>query len=249
MTPTPKASPTMEQLPELRRKTEAIARLLSGQLAEHFETLRPLFAPERIFGKCAGSKTDVPGTEKALADLQQSYRPFTAKPYDLPGTFDPSWLPLIGQTLALEPWDYEISVGGKTIHMTSPVKWAVVYRSNYTLAQVKRVLNGSEVGRLDFLRQSVVNALALVLALNRAPKIKDLFAHLHWSLQVETAPGLGGLPLVTATSILPSFRPADELILAATSFSGISAFIELIDIQAVHQVKDTLVVRIEEMLK
>src|SRR6266850_2316338 len=74
---------TLPELPELRRKTEAVSQFLRQQIATHLETLRPLFAPERIFGKSAGGKVDVPGAERALTELQQSYRPFSHKPYEL----------------------------------------------------------------------------------------------------------------------------------------------------------------------
>ena len=37
---------------------------------------------------------------------------------------------------------------------------------------------------------------------------------------------------------LPSFRPNDSLILKATSLSGVPAFIELVDIEAVRAMKD-----------
>ena len=57
------------------------------------------------------------------------------------------------------------------------------------------------------------------------------------------------LPLVTIASCLPSFRPADDLILAATAFSGIPAFIELIDVDAAHSLGDPFKARVEEMLK
>ena len=45
---------TLSELPELRRKTEAISRFLRDQIAAHLETLCPLFAVERILGKYAG---------------------------------------------------------------------------------------------------------------------------------------------------------------------------------------------------
>ncbi len=97
---------TLQELPEIRRKTEAIAKLLHEQLKQHLETLRPIFSPERIFGRHVGGKTDVPGAERALADLQQAYREFSAKPFDLPVDFDPLWLTLVGSKLELHPWDY-----------------------------------------------------------------------------------------------------------------------------------------------
>jgi hypothetical protein len=74
----------LQDLPELRRKTESVSRFLQAQIAAHLETLRPLFAPERIFGKLASGKVEVSGAERALAELQQSYKAFMRKPYDLP---------------------------------------------------------------------------------------------------------------------------------------------------------------------
>jgi hypothetical protein len=239
---------TLQELPELRRKTEAISQFLRQQVVLHFETLRPLIAPERIFGKLAGGKTEVTGAEMALSELQQAYRRFTSKPYDLPADFNPIWLTLVGNALELHPWEYVHPIGGKPISMSSPVRWVVNYRSNYNLAQVKNVLAGKEVPRLEYLRQFVVNALVLQLLLARTPGLKPLFADLRYDLKTETPADFGGLPVVTITSILTSFRPADDLILPATVFSGVPSFIELVDLETLREPKDVLRERIEELI-
>jgi hypothetical protein len=239
----------MGELPELRRKTENVSRFLREQIVSYLETLRPLFAPERIFGKHAGGKVDVPGTERALVELQQNYRPFTRKPYDLPEALDPNWLTLVGNALELHSWEYAHSVQGKTITMTSPVCWVVNYRTNYTLAQVTSVLGGKETVRPEYLRQFVVNALVLQLVLNRNPGLVQLFQDLRYDLKTETDPALKGLPIVTVTSCLTSFRPADDLIQAATAFSGVPAFIELLDLDAIQSHKDALRKKLDELLQ
>jgi hypothetical protein len=46
---------------------------------------------------------------------------------------------------------------------------------------------------------------------------------------------------------LPSFRPSDELLLTAVRISGVPAFIELIDINAVRSLEDPLRLRIEAL--
>jgi hypothetical protein len=66
---------------------------------------------------------------------------------------------------------------------------------------------------------------------------------------MEKSASLGELPLVTIRSCLSSFRPANSLILAVTRLSGVQAFIELIDIDAVHRLQDLLRLRIEEILR
>jgi hypothetical protein len=231
---------TLQDLPDLRRQTEAVSQFLRQQLSAHLETLRPVLAPERVFGKYAGGKTEVPGAERAVAELQQHYKPFTVKPYDLPADFDSNWLTLAGLALELHPWEYTHQAQGKAITILSPVRWAMNFRASYTLAQVRAVLAGKETPRLDYLRQFVVNALVLQLLLARLPGLAQLFADLRYTLKTETPAEWRGLPVVTITSCLPSFRPADDLILAATAFSGVPAFIELIDVDGLRSPPDPL---------
>ena len=239
----------LQDLPELRRKTEAVSRFLKDQMTAHLDTLRPLFAPERILGKYAGGKIEVNGAERALDELRQSYAPFTLKPYDLPQTLDLNWLTLVGNALDLHPWEYAHPMQGKSITMTSPIRWAVNYRASYTLAQVKNVLGGRETVRPDYLRQFVINTLVLQLVLARNPGLGRLFQDLRYELKTETPPDLKGLPIVTITSCLASFRPTDDLIQAATAFSGVPAFIELLALEAVQTPHDPLKDRLEELLK
>ena len=231
---------SLQDLPDMRRKTETVSRFLKEQIAAHLETLRPMFAPERIFGKYAGAKAESPGSDRAWTDLQQSYRAFTGKPFDLPETLDQNWLTLVGNNLELHPWEYLHEIQGKAITMTSPVCWAVNYRTNYSLANVKNVLAGKESVRLDYLRQFVVNTLVLQVAFNRSPGLAKLFQELRYELKIETHPELKKLPVLTISSCLTTFRPADALITAATAFSGVPAFIELIDIESIQSPADKL---------
>jgi len=240
---------TVQELPELRRKTEAVSQFLQKQLAAHLETLRPLTSPERVFGKLAGGKVDVAGAERALMELQQHYRPFASKPYDLPRDLDTNWLTLIGNALELHSWEYMHSVGDKPIAMTSPLRWVLNYKTNYSLAQVKKVLAGTETVRPEYLRQFVVNALVLQIMLARNPGLVQLFADLRYELKTEKPENLQDLPVVTIISCLPSFRPADDLIQSATAFSGVPAFIELADLDALKSPRDTLKEKLEEITR
>jgi hypothetical protein len=129
------------------------------------------------------------------------------------------------------------------------VRWVINFRSNYTLTQVKSVLAGKETVRQDYLRQFAVNALVLQLILARNPGLLRLFEDLRYELKTETLAELKGLPSVTITSCLASFRPADDLIAAATAFSGVPAFIELLNLDAVQTPKDVLKEKIEGLLK
>lgn len=244
---------TLQELPELRRKTEAVARLLQEQLRQHLETLRPLLSPDRVFGRHAGGKGEVSGADRALTELQQAYRDFSAKPFDLPVEFDPHWLTLVGNRLELSAWDYlhEATSGtdARPITMTRPLRWILCYSSNYSVAQAKQVLAGKEQRRPEYLRQFVVNALAMQLVVSRFPGLTQLFSDLRYELKTATSNELPKVPLVTMTSCLPSFRPADDLILAATAFSGVPAFIELVDLEAIKSPRDTLKEKLEELTR
>jgi len=244
---------TLQELPEIRRKTESIAKLLHEQLKQHLDTIRLLLGPERVFGKHAGGRSEVPGAERALNELQQAYKEFSGKPFDLPVEFDPHWLTLVGNRLDLHPWDYshdaKAGTESKSITMTSPLRWVVSYGSNYSVSQAKQVLAGKEARRPEYLRQFVVNALVLQLVVSRFPGLKQLFGDLRNDLSVAVSPELPKLPLVTVSSCLPSFRPADDLILAATAFSGVPAFIELVDLDQIKNPKDSLKEKIEELVR
>ena len=84
--------------------------------------------------------------------------------------------------------------------------------------------------------------------LARFPGIAQLLTDLRYDIQTEKSRALGALPLVTVRSCLPSFRPADNLMLTAVRFSGVPAFIELIDLEALSALPDPLKLRIEQIL-
>jgi len=244
---------TFQELTELRRKTEAVSKFLQEQLAAHLETLRPVLSPERVFSKFLGTKGDHTLSDRAFAQLQQNYRPFSTRPFDVPSDFDPHWLTLVGNRLALYPWEYtheaRTEQETKQITMASPVRWVVSFTSTYGLSQLRQGLAGKAERRVEHVRQFVVNALVTQIAINHAAGLGALLTDLRYQLQTEYAPDLPKLPLTAITFGLPSFRPPDDLILAATSFSGIPAFIELVDTDAAAGLQDPLKTRLQELVR
>ena len=152
----------------------------------------------------------------------------------------------------LYPWEYAYEAKGegepRTLTITSPVRWVLTYGSGYTLSQVRQALAGRHERRSDDIRQFVVNALAMNLFFAKYPGMAQLLSDLRYQVHVDKCPGLGALPFVTLNACLPSFRPADNLILMATRFSGVSNFVELVDVDAVNTLQDPLKSRIEELL-
>jgi hypothetical protein len=239
---------SLQDVPELRRKSERISDALRQQLVSHLEALRPIYTPERVFGKLAGGKIEVATADRALAELKEKYNPFSSKPYDLASGFDSSWLQLVGSVLDVYPWEYAHDVAGKTITMTAPMRWVINYKGSYSFGKVRAVLAGTEQSRPEFLRQYVVNALVLQSVLRVNPGLTTLFSDLRYELKTETPAELKGLPVVTVTSCINSFRPPDDIISAATAFSGVPAFVELVDLESVKSPRDTLKERIEQLI-
>jgi hypothetical protein len=249
----PSKALSFQELTELRRKTEVISKFLHDQLAGHLETLRPVLSPERVFGKHVSGRGDSASADRAYAQLLQQYKPFVVRPFDLPSEFDQHWLSLTGTRLSLYPWEYahQIASGGesKTISVASPVRWVVSYTSSYTLGQVRQALTGTGEARPEHVRQFVVNALVTQAMIAQSTGLASLFGDLRYQLRTEYAADLPKLPLTTITSIVPSSRPPDDMILAATGFSGVPAFVEVIDVGGLSSLDDPLKTRVEALLR
>jgi hypothetical protein len=246
-------SVTLAQLPDLRRKTDGLAKLLREQLTQYLETLRPLLAPERVFGKYAGGKVDSADSERALGEIQARYKEIAGRPFDLPVPFDPQWLSLVGNRLELYACEYVHSAGSggeaTAITMTSPVRWTVNYVSGATLTQAMQAMAGKDPRRQEGIRQFVVNALVSQAVMTRNPGVVRLLADLRYEARMEPCAGLNQLPLLTVSACVPSFRPPDELILAATGFSGVPAFIELIAVEGIHNLPDPMKERLAQVMR
>jgi hypothetical protein len=170
------------------------------------------------------------------------------KPFALPPELDEEALSHLDNRLELSPWEYAHEAKSvretKTITITSPGRWILTYSSGYTFSQVRQTLAEKEERRPDHLRQFVLNALVMGSVLAKYPGITQLLTDLRYQVHTERLPGLGELPLVTISSCMPSYRPSDDLILAATRLSGVPAFIELIDTEAIPTLPDPLKLRV-----
>ena len=244
---------TFQELPAARRTTEAISQYLQQRLSTYLDTLKALLAPERVFGKHVGGKGDVMGVDKAVNQVAQSYREVAGKPLELPREFDPEWLAGTGSRLELHRIEYVHTASAnntaKPIHITSPVRWILAYGSAITPFQALQIAAGKERDQSGALRQFAVNALVMQQVLARYPGLAEIFKDLRFELRIEHFPDTGKLPFATISSFIPSYRPSDELILTATEFSGVAAFIELIDISALDTLRDPLKQQIEALSK
>lgn len=251
----PSTTPTisMEQLGDLRAKTEVVAKSLRDHLMTSIGTLRPLLAPASMLGEHvrSGTQDDADHGDRAFDELKQRFSNSAGKPFLLPKELKIDPISVEGR-LELHPWEYSHTLkdpaGDKVITITCPLRWILVYRSGYSPTELRKLLLAQENRRAEDVRQFLTSAIALEMMLEQHPEIVQLLSELRYEIKVGTASGFGSLPLVAITACLPSFRPSDDLIRTATQFSGVSAFIELLDLSAVSRIKDPMKERIESIL-
>jgi hypothetical protein len=234
---------SFENLPEARAKTEAVSQVLEQKLVEYVETLRPLLAPQRVFGRFVGGKEAVGNVERAYTQLAEQFQAVCPSLGLAPSAPDEE-LSNVDNLPHCYPWEYsyEAKTGkeSKSLTLTSPVRWVLTYKSPYTLSQFRQAVSGKGERSTREVRQFVVNALAMVQLLKSFPKLIQLLTDLRFDIRFEPLPNLGTLPLATVQCCVPSYRPSDDLLLAATRFSGVPAFIELIDLEALATLPDPL---------
>ena len=244
---------SVDEFVRLRQRTERVSEFLAKRLRTHLGLLYPILAPGRVFGKYIGSRENSPRADEAYAQLTARYKEACGRPFDVRPELDDEALTAMEYGIEMYPWEYSYEASGpqgsRTVSITSPVRWIVTYRSDYTPAAVRTLIATKGQRRVGPLRQFVVNALAIQVVLARTPGLAGLIGDLRYETQSESDPSFGKLKLLTLSAPIRSFRPADDLILAATGFSGVPSFIELIDENSLETMGDPLQQDLQEILR
>lgn len=235
---------SIDQLAVARERTEAVAKLLRDRLDRHLEALRPVLSPRRLLGRHVrgGNRDDALGADRALAELRERFAAVCGRPFNLPKELTDEPLG-VEPIVDLHPYEYahRLADPDRAITMTQPLCWLLGFRSGYAPAELRQAVRERTSLRTPDARQFVLNALVLEKLLERFPDIPALLADLRYELRFEKQEGLGDLPCATIrVASLTSYRPSDSLIATATRFSGVPAFIELIDFDAVRNLRDPL---------
>jgi len=233
-----------EEFLKLRQATEKIAQLLTKRLKGHLEVIKPLFIPRILLGNYIKSALmdEVPGTDKAFAELQEMYGTICEKPFALPRKLTPPLPPILNQ-LDTVPFQYSLFLEeseDKTVSITSPTQWILSYRSECPLNRLKAMALGMEPRQPDEMRQTIINHLALFVFLKHFPALNQLFEDLRYQVETKELADLGSLPVVILKAPVETFLPPDDFILQITQLSGIAAFQEIIDPEAVKKITDPL---------
>jgi hypothetical protein len=245
-------SVSFEELATLRAKTEALSQFLDQQLKMHVETLRLLMAPQRVLGRYVGGKDIVAGADHAFTQLKEQFRE-VAPSFGLAVDLNEDELSDLENIPDLYVWEYthqaKTEKDGKALTLTSPVRWVLTYRSGYSLPQFRQAVSGKGERMTRDLRRFVLYALVMQMVIKGHPKLTRLLKDLRYEVVFDQLPGLGALPLTTLHACLSSFRPADELLVMATRFSGVPAFIELIDLESIRTLEDPLKSKFESLVR
>ena len=99
---------------------------------------------------------------------------------------------------------------------------------------------GTEAIQPDHAKQCLVNHLAMVIFLKRYPNLARLLSDLRYDIEFVDLKECGGLTVAVLNTPLKTFLPPDEYIIQVTQLSGVSAFQELIDLDAIDAITDPL---------
>jgi hypothetical protein len=243
---------TIDQVASLREKTDAVSHILGSRVRTYIDTLKPLLAPRRLLGRHVGSRDDVNGSDLALTRLKELYREGSHSPFGLPLEFPDTALAQLDSQPAIYRWEYthttKSELDSRNVTITSPVQWVLSYESGLTLSQVHAMLESRTERKTEALRHFLINALVMHLLMKSKPNLVQLLAALRFQVEMKPLPGLGALSFVTITAPLTSFRPADDVLLMATRFSGVPAFVELISPESIEHFEDPLRTQLQQAL-
>jgi hypothetical protein len=244
---------TIEQLATLRQKTEAASKVLESHLKSYLDTIKPLLAPRRVLGRHVASREEVNISDRMLDQLKQQYGQVVSQaPFGMPLEFPEQTLTHLDNLPMVYAWEYrhtaKSSTTEKVLTITSPVRWILTYETGAAPNLVRQMLEGKVERRGEMLKQFVVNALAMGLLMQAYSGIGQLLGSLRYCVRTETLLGFGSLPFVTIHACLDSFRPSDELLLTATGFSGVPAFVELIRADSLQSYIDPVTVQLRQIL-
>ncbi|UCG07851.1 MAG: hypothetical protein JSV83_04160 [Desulfobacterales bacterium] len=233
-----------QQFLGLRQNTEKISEVLKKRLNEHLDVLRPLFIPRKLLGTYieSASTDEVHGSDKAFAELQEYFAAICEDPFGLPKKLR-SPLPPISNQIDAVPYQYALYVGekkGKATSITTATRWILSYRSECPINRLTAMLSGAENRQPEDMKHSLIAHLTLVIFLKHFTSLKQLLQDLRYEVEIQELNDLGGLPVVVLEAPVETFLPPDDFILQLTQLSGIPAFQEIIDLDAVDNIPDPL---------
>ena len=224
---------SLQRLLVLRKITRAISDTLRGQIREHLGTLNTLLRPRAVFGESGhGTATG------AFNDLVALYQTIAAaKPFLLTQEITRP-VEMASTSLELLPVEYTHRAEGKTVVVTSPLKWVVTY-SGFSPARLKELIGAKTPSERELFQFAVQYAAVSILFGPRGGVPKILEA-LRFPLTVGKLPEFGELPVTTISAPISTVRPPDSVVIESTEFSGKNVFEEVVNLDEIPALRDPL---------
>ncbi|HXN45911.1 MAG TPA: hypothetical protein VN893_04680 [Bryobacteraceae bacterium] len=234
---------SLQRLLVLRKITRAVSDTLRGQIRDTLGTLNSLLRPRAAFGD-PGHGT---GTERAFNDLVSLYQTIAAaKPFLLTQEISRP-VEIASTTLELLPVEYSYEAGGKTVVVTSPLRWVVTY-SGFSPTRLKELL-GSRTPPERELFQFAVQYAAVSILFGPRGGVPKILEALRFPLTVGKLPEFGELPVTTVSAPISTVLPPDSVVVESTEFSGKDVFEEIVSLDEIPRLRDPLKEQLCEILQ
>jgi hypothetical protein len=243
---------TTKKLLGLRKLTRAVGDLLRGQLKDYLSALAIQFRPKSVFGEFVeGPKEYFKGAEANFKELQTTYEALCgAKPFGLPKEFKQP-LVVASQIPEIGSFEYvhEAKAGGqsKTVIVTAPLRFTISY-AGFGPKRLKELLATRGAGGPSAdLQDFVLHTLMLQVVVSRQTGLGKILDALRFPIAAGKIPGAGELPFVFATAAVPTHLPPDDVIIESTEISGTDTFEEIVNLEALTELKDPFKEKIIEL--
>ncbi|MBI2803447.1 MAG: hypothetical protein HYX68_00505 [Planctomycetes bacterium] len=243
---------TTKRLVGLRKLTRSITEHVRSQLKEYLTTLAPLLRQRAVLGEYVKSdvKESVKGGEAAFKEMQALYAKVAAvKPFSLSELRSP--VETQGSSLEFHAVEYvhaaKTETDTKSITVVSPLKWSLSY-AGFGPKRLRELLADRNRSGAE-LETAVQHCLMLHTVLTRQPAVVKLLEALRFTMTIDKAEGLGELPIVIVSSVIPTLRPADDLIIESTEISGTDSFEEVVSVGEIANLRDPFRAKLVELAK
>jgi hypothetical protein len=236
----------------LRKLTRAASDILSNQLKEYLSAVAPLLHPKLVLGDyVSGVKETARGADAIYRELDNLYQEAgRGRPFSLTRELTPP-LDIAGSSVEITPVEYSHAVGKgaqqKRVIVTSPFRWVLSY-TGFGLDRLRSLVSAQSPSSEE-LHKFVLHYVALQAMVSRQKPIENVFRALRYSIQVETLPEFGKLPLTCISAPISTVRPPDDVIIETTELSGTDAFEEVINLEVLAALRDPLKDTLVELAK
>ncbi len=236
---------SVQSLKVLRKLTRAITETVRTQMADHLTTLTPLLRPTAVLGEYVqgGQKEGTRRADKAFRDLEALYQTVcTAKPFNLPREMPSPPLTFLSTGLEITGYDYPHQVtsdsNARTIMMRAPLTWTLTY-TGFGPSRLRDLLNTKMRSNEEVLKVAL-SYLALHVVLSNQPGLLSIFEAMHFPITTVKVPEFGDLPVTRIGAAILTVRPSDAVIVESAELTGMDAFEEIVEVEAVAHLRDPL---------